>query len=146
MHKKLLQISVRELHNNLIKPEDQGGLKEAKDASGNVIIRLTALHYLMPPQVKKMTDSHKIMCRCKSCVSASLLHESLKAWRLRHIQQLQVMLEGTSSLCSYVKYAERYNTYKDAVYPNGTHVYKKASDAAMSNMCAFPINGIDIPL
>ena len=53
VHKKLLLISVRELHNNIIKPKDQGGLKEAKDASGNVIIGLTALRYLMPPQVKK---------------------------------------------------------------------------------------------
>ena len=53
VHKKLFQISVRELYNDLIKPEDQGGLKEAKDASGNVIIGLTTLRYLMPPQVKK---------------------------------------------------------------------------------------------
>ena len=145
VHKKLLQVSVRELYNDCIKPEDEGGLKEARDASGKVIIGLTALRYLMPPQVKKITNSHKVMCGCEVCISAASLHESLKAWRLQHLKWLHVMMEGTSNLCSSSSTKEWYNTYKDVEYPNNKHVHTDASDVAMSTMCTFPIDGIDIP-
>ena len=34
----LLQVSVRELHNSMVSPLEEGGLKEASDKDNNIII------------------------------------------------------------------------------------------------------------
>ena len=59
--KLLLQVSVRELHNNLVSDTDYGGLKEARDAENNIIISDSTLRSLFPPQFKK---NHQYKIRC----------------------------------------------------------------------------------
>ena len=66
--KLLLQITIRELHNDLI---DQ--LPEASK-DGIPLISDTKLREMMPPQVKKMTDRYKEMCGCTDCVSIGYFH------------------------------------------------------------------------
>ena len=51
--KILLQVSVRELHNNLVSDPNYGGLKEARDEDGKIIISDSTLGSLLPPQFKK---------------------------------------------------------------------------------------------
>ena len=51
----LLQVSVRELHNNIVSATKYGGPKEARDEYDNIIISHYALHSLLPPQFKKMS-------------------------------------------------------------------------------------------
>ena len=48
--KFLLQVSVRELHNNLVSATKGGGLKEARDEDYNIIISDYTLRSLLPPQ------------------------------------------------------------------------------------------------
>ena len=48
--KLLLQVSVRELHNNLISAIKYGGPKEARDEDDNIIISDSTLCSLLPPQ------------------------------------------------------------------------------------------------
>ena len=38
MPKFLLQVSVRELHNNTVSPPEEGVMKEARDEDNNIII------------------------------------------------------------------------------------------------------------
>ena len=66
--KLLLQITIRELHNDLI--------DELPEASkdGVPLISDTKLRQMMPPQVKKMTDRYKEMCGCTDCVSVGYFH------------------------------------------------------------------------
>ena len=52
--KLLLQISIRELHNDMLLPPDEGGFKEAWDETGNVRISDTALRALLPEQARKV--------------------------------------------------------------------------------------------
>jgi hypothetical protein len=52
--KVLLEVSVRELHNDLLDLPANGGLDCAKNAEGKVLISDTALRYLLPP--KPQTD------------------------------------------------------------------------------------------
>jgi hypothetical protein len=87
--KLLLEISVRELHNDLVDTPENGGLAEARDKSGNVLISDTALRYLLPPQLKRMSASHKQMCGCEKCLSIRTLHQSLNAWRFRCLRELR---------------------------------------------------------
>ena len=60
--KLLLQVSIRELHNNLISTAKYGGLKEARDEDDKIIIGDSILRSLLPPQLKKMSSRYKVMC------------------------------------------------------------------------------------
>ena len=63
MPKLLLECSMRQLHNDLIVSPDDGGLVGARHAIKNdVIISDTMLRYLVPPQLRPMTDNDKMMC------------------------------------------------------------------------------------
>ena len=48
--KHLPQVSVRELHNSLVSDPIDGGLKDARDEDGNIIISDSTLCSLLPPQ------------------------------------------------------------------------------------------------
>ena len=52
--KLLLQLSVRELHNSLVSDPNDGGLKDARDEDGKIIISDSTLCSLLPPQLKKV--------------------------------------------------------------------------------------------
>ena len=49
--KLLIQLSVRELHNSLVSDPNDGGLKDARDEYGKIIIGDSTLHLLLPPQL-----------------------------------------------------------------------------------------------
>ena len=51
----LLQVSVRELHNSLVSDPNYGGLKDARDEDGKIIISDSTLRSLLPPQSKQMS-------------------------------------------------------------------------------------------
>ena len=59
--KLLLQVSVRELHNSLVRDPNDGGLKDARDEDGKIIISDSTLRSLLPPQLKQMSARYKIM-------------------------------------------------------------------------------------
>ena len=48
-----LRVSVIELHNSLVSDPNDGGLKDARDEDGNIIISDSTLRSLLPPQLKK---------------------------------------------------------------------------------------------
>ena len=72
--KLLLQVTIQELHNDLI---DQ--LPEASE-DGVPLISDTKLRQMMPRQVKKMTDRYKEMCGCTDCVSVGYFHRDNNAY------------------------------------------------------------------
>ena len=66
--KLLLECSMRQLNNEIIDSPDDGGLLGAINAKTNdVIISDTMLCSLAPPQLRPMTDNHKIMYGCAIC-------------------------------------------------------------------------------
>ena len=52
--KLLLSVSVTELHNSLVRDPNDGGLKDARDGYGNIIISDSTLRLLLSPQIKQM--------------------------------------------------------------------------------------------
>ena len=46
------------------------------------------LRQLAPPQLRPMTDNHKMMCGCAICNTSNYMQEYLNAWRRR---QLKIM-------------------------------------------------------
>ena len=75
--KLLLQVSVRELHNSLVSDPNDGGLKDARNEDGKIIISYSILLSLLPPQLKQMSARYKIMCGYECCISAKSIHSSL---------------------------------------------------------------------
>ena len=63
--KFLLQMSVRELHNSLVSDPNDGGLKDARDEDGKIIISDSTLRSLFPYQLKQMSARYKVMCGCE---------------------------------------------------------------------------------
>ena len=66
--KLLLQLSVRELHKNLVSVTKYGGLKEARDKDDNIIISDSTLRSLLPPQLKKFRQD------TRSCVVMNVVY------------------------------------------------------------------------
>ena len=61
--KYLIQISIRELHNNLIKSKKEGGLDEVCNGK-KLLVSDTGLIYMIPINVKKFTPRYKQICGC----------------------------------------------------------------------------------
>ena len=85
--KLLLQVSMRELQNDLLS-DGSLGLKEARDKNGKVLISDTALRCLRPPQVKPMTARHKVMFGCEIHITIKQQQESLNLFCLRVLRNL----------------------------------------------------------
>ena len=77
--KYLIQIYIRELHNDLIKSKNEGGLDEVWN-SKKLLVSDTGLRYIIPLNVKKFTPRYKLMCGCEVCIKAKELQRSLNAW------------------------------------------------------------------
>ena len=94
--KLLLECSMRQLHNELIASPDDGGLLGARHAEKNdVIISDTMLRSLAPPQLRPMTDNHKMMCGCAICKTSKYMQESLNAWRRKQLKTMKYKADNS---------------------------------------------------
>ena len=95
--KLLLQVSFRELYNSLVSDPNDGGLKDARDEYGKIIISDSTLRSLLPPQLKQMSVRHKIMCGCECLISAKSIHSSFLSCCDRYLKNSRIkgkMLKG----------------------------------------------------
>ena len=53
--KLLLQVSVRELHNNMVSPQEEGVIREAIYAKNNTLISDYTLYTILTPRLKNMS-------------------------------------------------------------------------------------------
>ena len=89
--KLLLEIPVRELHNSIIKPAEEGGLPCVRDASNRVLVSDTSFCSILKkhiPELRKATDAHRQMCGCEICVISTLMFKSIEAWRCKYVLKL----------------------------------------------------------
>ena len=62
----LMDISIRDIHNDMIKPSDNGGLEIVVDSEKHkLLISDTTLRSFIPLQVRKMTSKLRHICRCE---------------------------------------------------------------------------------
>ena len=52
--KMLLKVSVREIHNGILSPQEKGVIKEERYVDNNIIIIDSTLQSILPPQLKKI--------------------------------------------------------------------------------------------
>ena len=79
--KLLIEISIRELHQDLMKPPPVG-LREAYcKETKKLLISERHLRNVLPPQLRPITFSQKQLCGCESCTVMKMLHTSLVKYR-----------------------------------------------------------------
>jgi len=110
--KQLRMICVCQLHNDLLRPVEEGGFEYAYDEDGKVLISDTMLRALLPPEMREMTERYKQMCGCETCITGQNLLQSLKAYRVRVLRNLKKQAEeandGPNKKEAAVKAAEDY--------------------------------------
>ena len=81
---------MQQLHNELIASPDYGGLLGARHAKTNdVIISVTTIRSLAPPQLRPMADNHKMMCGCAIFNTSNYMQESLNTWQRKQLKTMK---------------------------------------------------------
>ena len=131
--KYLHQISIRELHNDLLS-EPPIGLSEVYDKDGKCIISDTGFRALLPKNIKPMTDKYKQMCGCEVCIMSTGLQNDLNSYRLSHLRRLE---DSRIDI-------RKANEYRKKVYNNGIHMHPHPKDALLCIQCP-PVDGFHVP-
>ena len=84
----LLQISVRELHNDTILPSSEEIFTGARTIDGNICVRYMSLRKYIPKTIKPMSDRNKITWGCETCISVMLLQSDINKWRISQLSKL----------------------------------------------------------
>jgi len=114
--KLLLEILVRELHNDLLSKDM--GLEEVRNAEGAVLISDTALRCLLPKQLKKMTQRHKQMCGCETCIVVNSLQTMLNSWRRQKVRKMKAQVLQTGRGVVRNKKQEEHDCHASNIAPN----------------------------
>ena len=133
--KLLLECYMQQLHNELIASPDDGGLVGARHAKTNdVIISDTMLHSLAPPQLRPMTDNHKMMCGCAICNTSKYMQEYLNAWSQK---QLKIMNEKAENSRGRGKdeLTQDYKSYAEYAFPDKQTCHPRCENAADYVLC-----------
>ena len=80
--------SVREIHNQLIRPVEEGGFQKATDTEGKVVISDTMLRSLLPANLSRLTESHKELCGCENCIVSKGYCQTVNGFETRLSKQL----------------------------------------------------------
>ena len=148
--KLLREITIREMHNDLIAlPVSQGGLggglPEVRNAKGKIIISDTALRYLLPEQLKPMTEKHKQMCGCETCLVPDSHQKSLNAWRAR---TKRVMTEEAAALAdgaAKVKAVAAAFAYQDTLNLTPPSPWHAKPGLALGEIQCQPVREVGFP-
>ena len=130
VNKLLLQIPVRELHNNLLSEDPNIGLKGAVDRNGNVLISDTGLRALLPPHLRMMTNQYKIVCGCQVYTQTANVHQSYNRYISRMVKKMEEDLESGPIRGRQRRINEaEYNDYCEKVLNDGKPRYPAVKDA-----------------
>ena len=59
------------------------------------------LRSLEPPQLRPMTDHHKMMCGCAICNTSKSFHESLNAWGRKQLKTMKYKADNSRGRKKY---------------------------------------------
>ena len=93
------------------------------------------LHYLGPPQLRLVTDHHKMICGCAICNTSKSFQESLNEWRRK---KLQIMKDKADHSCESKKneLTQAYKSYADYAFTNDETRHPRCKNATDSVLCS----------
>ena len=130
--KLLLQVPVRELHNDLLMPANQGGLACARDIDGKVLISDTSLQKLLSKQLCAATKRHKQMCGCEICLTIQSHQQSLNHFCNRMAKKYDCDAAANKD---NLELQELELEYRKGAFSDGQPLHAKPRDAMASVMC-----------
>ena len=111
-----MDVYVRDIHNNMIKPLENGGLDNVVySVTNKLMISDTILRSFIPPQIREMTPKLRDICGCELCIIPKDMQIYLNIFRTRrviYLQQKYVVRHKHNSLFSTTSNAH----YKDIVF------------------------------
>jgi hypothetical protein len=151
--KLLREIPIREMHNDLLKSQEDGGLECALDAAGKPTISDSQFRKLLKevlPQLRKASLRHKQMCGCETCIGMRYLQEALNRFRAKYISIRQKEIDILKNTVSQEtrtrsrggnrdelhRAENELKKYQDLVMPDGRPMHEKPKDALVAVMCA----------
>ena len=106
-----MDISVRHLQNDTIKPSDNGGLESGVDwVTHKFLIRYKTERSFIPPQISKMTTRLRQFCGCEVCIIPKDKKFASNIFRTKLVTYLQKKYIGIHKMNS------AYITTSDAHY------------------------------
>ena len=130
-----MDISDRDLHKDMIKPSDNGGLESAADSvAQKVLIIDITLRSFIPPPVRKMTPKLCQICRYKLCIIMKDIQIDLNIFR-KSIE-VYTQLKSTRIYTRNILFITiRFAHYKHKVFPDGEVLHDSIRDAAQFITC-----------
>ena len=133
--KHILQISVQEIHNDIILPTSEGGFLRAKTVYGKICIGYKSLRKYMPKYIKPMSNRNKITCGCKTCIGAILLQSDNNKWRISQLAKLDKLHINSASTITLEIPKNGCIEFNKQIFPNDSHIHLRACDSASSYHC-----------
>ena len=128
-------VLLREIHNSMVSPAEEGGLKEERDSENISIIGDSTLRNILPPQLKNMTSRYKVICGCECCLSFKSMNFSLLIWVDSCLKQLKDISQNAQKRSAGEISSPIFETYNNAVRPRVCNIYNNAADMSMATMC-----------
>ena len=123
------------MQNELIASPDDVGLVGARHAITNdVIISDTMLSSLAPPQLRPITDNHKMMCGCAICNTSKYMQEYLNSWRRKQLKIMKDKAENSRGR-GIDELNQAYKSYADYAFPEKQTRHPRCENAADSVIC-----------
>ena len=127
---RLLQLSVRELQNDLILPSYERGFSGARTFYGSFCIEDMSLRKYIPKYIKQKSNRNKITCGYKNCIGAMLIQSDLNKWRISQLAKLdQLYIDHASTRLLEISKND-FIEYKEQIFPNDSHLYLISCDAS----------------
>ena len=131
-----LEVSVRELHQDMMKPPPIGfSGAYCKDDPKKLIISERYLRNILPPQLRTMSFSDKQLCGCACCTIMKIMHECLLKFRSK------IFLMKTPSRSVTTRKEKSNNLsidrYKSEVMTNDCHNFPHARDVLPTITCRY---------
>ena len=131
--------SQREIWNCACKEVAKGGFAGMRDENGKIFISRSSFEKLLPCNLRRMTESQKLMCGCEKCIDRKNMHASLKAFRKSKLKcyklTLEKLVDGSEEHTLVKESKER---FAKAVFPNGEdkpQVWERMEDAMRVMTC-----------
>ena len=125
----MIEISVRDLHNDTIKTSKNSWLESVVDSmTQKLMIRDTTLRSFIPPQFCEITPKLRHICVCEICIIPKDMQIDLNIFRIRlltDLQQKSVGIHKRNSL--FITTSARH--YKDKVFEDGECLHATIKDA-----------------
>ena len=118
------------------------GLLKIKDRYVNTIFINIGLRYLIPIQVERITEHHRVTCGCERCISTNSLHVLLLLW-IKMINKFRFIMEQSSNIHSCHKSHKEYMIYTKNNWKE--YKWKKDRYIERANVCTNTEPDIDLP-